>query len=116
MAVYNYTAKDSSGGEFSGVYTDIDSASALRAELSKMGYSLVKARRERNTVQRRSGKIKQAEIVAFAYEFAGMYTAGLSITRCLETFEEQTENPVLKSIISDIKQHIGNRFEPERRF
>jgi len=106
MAVFNYTAKDSGGNEFSGVYTDIDSASALRAELSKMGYSLVKARRERNTVQKRSGKIKQDEIVAFAYEFAGMYTAGLSITRCLETFEEQTENPALKSIISDIKQHI----------
>ncbi len=106
MAVFNYTAKDSGGSEFSGVYTDIDSTSALRAELSKMGYTLVKARREKKTLQKRGGKIKQDEIVAFAYEFAGMYTAGLSITRCLETFEEQTENQALKPIIADIKQHI----------
>jgi len=106
MAIFNYIAKDSSGNEFSGVYTDIDNTSALRTELSKMGYTLVKARREKKTVQSRSGKIKQTEIVAFAYEFAGMYSAGLSIVRCLETFEEQTENTTLKSIISDVRQHI----------
>lgn len=106
MAVFNYIAKDSGGNEFSGVYTDIDSSGALRRELSKMGYTLVKARREKRTVQKRSAKIRQDEIVAFAYEFAGMYSAGLSITRCLETFEEQTKNPTFKSIVSDVKQHI----------
>ncbi len=106
MAVFNYIAKDSNGNEFSGAYTDINSTSALRAELSKMGYTLVKARRERKAVQKGSGKIKQTEIVAFAYEFAGMYSAGLSIVRCLETFEEQTENHALKLVISDVKQHI----------
>lgn len=106
MAVFNYIAKDSNGNEFSGVYTDIDSTSALRTELSKMGYTLVKARREKKAVQRGSGKIKQTEIVAFAYEFAGMYGAGLSIVRCLETFEEQTESHALKLVISDVKQHI----------
>lgn len=106
MAVFNYIAKDSNGNEFSGAYTDIDSTSALRTELSKMGYTLVKARRERKAVQKGSGKIKQTEIVAFAYEFAGMYSAGLSIVRCLETFEEQTENHALKLVISDVKQHI----------
>ena len=106
MAVFNYIAKDSSGNEFSGVYTDIDSTSALRTELSKMGYTLVKARRQGRTLQKKSGKIKQTEIVAFTYEFAGMYSAGLSIVRCLETFEEQTENRALKLIISDVKQHI----------
>jgi type IV pilus assembly protein PilC len=106
MAVFNYIAKDSTGSKFSGVYTDIDSTSALRTELSKMGYTLVKARRERKTVERKSSKIRHDEIVAFAYEFAGMYSAGLSIVRCLETFEEQTENHALKSVISDVRQHI----------
>ena len=106
MAVFNYVAKDSSGNEFSGVYTDIDSASDLRTELSKMGYTLVKARRQGTAVRKKNGKIKHTEIVAFAYEFAGMYSAGLSIVRCLETFEEQTENHTLRSIVSDVRQHI----------
>ncbi|MHC5060833.1 MAG: type II secretion system F family protein [Planctomycetota bacterium] len=106
MPVFNYIAKDSNGNEFSGVYTDIDSKSALQAELSKMGYTLVKSRREKIAIHKGGGKIKQTEVVAFAYEFAGMYSAGLSIVRCLETFEEQTENAALKSIISDVRQHI----------
>jgi type IV pilus assembly protein PilC len=35
-----------------------------------------------------------------------MCSAGLSIIRCLEVLEEQTENPVLKYIISDIRQNV----------
>ncbi|HIJ67651.1 MAG TPA: type II secretion system F family protein, partial [Planctomycetes bacterium] len=106
MASFNYIDKDSNGNEFSGVYTDIDSAGALRAELEKMGYALVKARRQDSAARKKSGKIKHTEIVAFAYEFAGMYSAGLSIVRCLETFEEQTENPALRSVVSDVRQHV----------
>lgn len=107
MAVFEYIAKDTSGSKFSGVYTDIDSISALRQELSKMGYTLVKAHREKKSSgSARQKKIKQIEVVAFAYEFAGMYSAGLSITRCLETFESQSENPVLKDIIADVRQRI----------
>ena len=106
MAVFEYIAKDASGAEFSGVYTDVESVSALRKELDKMGYTLVKAQREKKLRVKKGGKIKQSEIVTFAYEFSGMYGAGLSITRCLETFEAQTENAALKSVITDIKQHI----------
>ena len=87
MAVFEYVAKDSTGNEFSGVYTDIDSKKSLQQELAKMGYSLVKAHREKGGSGKKGGKIKQTEVVSFAYEFAGMYAAGLSIIRCLETFE-----------------------------
>lgn len=106
MAVFEYVAKDSTGSEFTGVYTDVESAKDLRQELSKMGYSLVKAHRQGKAGGGRRRKVKQADIVAFAFEFAGMYGAGLSISRCLETFEEQAENTPLKSIITDIREHV----------
>lgn len=106
MAVFEYIAKDSAGHKFSGVYTDIDSPSALRRELTKMGYTLVKAHKEKTHLSRGGSKIRQTEIVAFAYEFAGMYGAGLSITRCLETFEAQSESGALKAIVTDIRQNI----------
>jgi len=106
VAVFQYIAKDSSGNEFSGVYTDVENKGALKDELAKMGYTLVKANREKGTGSKGGGKIKSYEIVTFSYEFAGMYAAGLSITRCLETFELQTANPRLKSIISDVRQHV----------
>ena len=106
MPNFKYVAKDSGGNEFSGVYTDIDSVRKLKSELDKMGYTLVKVHRNRRNIQARSRKIKGAEIVTFAYEFAGMYSAGLSITRCLETFEVQIENPAFKEIITDIRRHV----------
>jgi len=105
MLVYEYTAKDETGSKFSGTYKDIDNVAMLREELAKMGYVLVKARR-RKTATRRSKKIKQMEVAAFAYEFAGMYSAGLPILKCLQTSEEQAESQDFKEVIADIKESI----------
>ena len=106
MPNFKYVAKDSGGNEFSGVYTDIDSVRDLKSELAKMGYTLVKVHRGKRNSETRNKKIKKTDIVTFAYEFAGMYSAGLSITRCLETFEVQAGNPAFKEIITDIKNHV----------
>jgi type IV pilus assembly protein PilC len=46
------------------------------------------------------------EVTVFAYEFAGMYSAGLSILNCLETLEEQIGNQAFKHIIADIRQSV----------
>ncbi len=106
MAVFEYTAKDVAGNQFSGVYTDIDNINDLRNELAKISYTLVKGRRQKNVIRKRRGKIKPSEVVAFAYEFSGMYSAGLSIVRCLETLEAQIENRILKSVIIDVREHV----------
>ena len=80
MAVYTYVAKDEKGGMFTGTYTDVDNASALRSELDKMGYVLIKARRGKQDVKGRriGGRVKPSDVATFAYKFAGMYTAGLT--------------------------------------
>lgn len=104
MAVYEYTARDGAGNEFVGSYSDIDSVSMLRNELSKMGYVLVKVHRGKKAAKKR--RIKQAEVVAFSYQFAGMCSAGLPIAKCLETLEEQAENPAFKRVIAGIRQDI----------
>lgn len=105
MAVYQYVAKDKTGKKFSGIYTDINDVKAIREDLAKIGCVLVKARtKESSSTKRR--KIKRAEVATFAYKFAGMYSAGLSILNCLETLEEQSENPAFKAVIADIKQSI----------
>lgn len=106
MPNYEYIAKDASGNTFNGVYSDVDNVKELKEELKKMGYKLVKHHKIKTASGGKGGKINASEIVAFAYEFSGMYSAGLSITRCLETFAVQTETPALKEIIMDIKQKI----------
>jgi type IV pilus assembly protein PilC len=105
MAVYEYTAKDETGSTFAGTYNDVENVAGLREELTKMGYALVKAHRKKKPARKRK-KVKQLEVVTFAYKLAGMYSAGLSIIRCLETLEEQTENQAFKYIIADIRQSI----------
>lgn len=115
MAVFEYVAKDSTGNILSGSYTDVESVRELRQEMKKLGYSLVKAHREKRFLGKRA-RIRKSDIVTFAYELAGMYSAGLSIVRCLETMESQTENTSLKSILVDIKQKVETGLPLHRAF
>ena len=105
MATYEYTARDETGHIFSGIYDDISNAAVLRRELAKIGYNLVRAKRKRK-FNPNALNVKQAEVTAFAFKFAGMCTAGLSIIPCLETLAKQTENRSLKYIIADIKKNV----------
>lgn len=115
MAVYEYTAKDETGNKFSGTYNDIDNVATLREELTKTGFTLVKARRGKDPARKRE-RIKRSEVVTFTYRFAEMYSAGLSIIKCLETLEQQTENQVFKDIIGDIRQNIETGSSLEKAF
>jgi type IV pilus assembly protein PilC len=104
MAVYEYTAKDETGNKFSAIYDGVENVAMLREELTKMGYALVRAHRKKPA--RKSKRIKQMEVTVFAYEFAVMYSAGLSIINCLETLEGQIGNQAFKHIIADIRQSV----------
>ncbi len=104
MASFQYIAKDVNGNEVSGTYTDVVSVSDLKDELAKMGYALIKASRQRAAAKNK--RLKPSEIVEFAYEFAGMYSSGLSIVKSLKTIESQTENEALISIVSDVRQRV----------
>ncbi|UCG60174.1 MAG: type II secretion system F family protein [Phycisphaerales bacterium] len=105
MATYEYEAKDGVGNEFSGTYSDIENVAALRAELNKVGYSLVKASRT-GVRKERLKRIRRSDVVAFAYRFAGMYAAGLSVIRCLETLEEQAHNKAFGAVITDVRRSV----------
>lgn len=115
MAVYGYKARDENGDTHTGTYNDIDNIGMLREELAKMGYVLLKARKQKSTTRRRR-KVKQSEVVTFIYKFAEMYSAGLSITRCFEVLEEQCKNPAFEYIIADVRQSIENGSSLEKAF
>ena len=120
MATYHYTARDDAGNEFGGLYTDVESVAALRGELVKLGYVLVRARRERASAPSR-GRIRPRDVASFAYKFGGMYAAGLSIANCLETLEQQAEHDAFRAVIADVRRRVeaGSSlqaaFEPHRR-
>ena len=105
MAVFEYIAQDANGNKFTGTYRDVGNVSLLKEELGKMGDTLIKAKRKRNNVKKQV-KIKQSEVITFIYKFAGMCSAGLPILRCLETLEEQTENPAFQRILMDVTESV----------
>ena len=119
MANFDYTARDHAGNEFTGTYRDISGIAALRTELERIGYELIRARQARKPSRRKS-RIKDQDVVAFAYKFAGMYSAGLSVISCLETLESQTEGHHFRALIADIRQKIevgaslAKAFEPHQ--
>jgi len=106
MAVLEYTAKDQDGNRFSGVCNDIDSIAVLREDLGRMGDTLLKAKRRKTRTGKRV-RVSQQEIATFAYKFAGMCSAGLSIIRCLETLEEQTRDRAFRQVISDVRKSVA---------
>lgn len=120
MPTYQYIAKDPTGAEYKGTYEDVSDVAALRAELSRIGYALVKASRIKAPSHRRGG-INQQDIVAFAYKISGMYSAGLSVIQCLETLETQAEKPALRCILADVRERVEagaslhKAFEPHRK-
>lgn len=119
MPTFQYTAKDRSGREFSGTYDEIAGVRALRSELARIGYVLVRAHRVRERPFGRSG-VRSEDVVGFAYKFSGMYSAGLSVTCCLETLSEQAERPALGRLLSEVKKRVEagtslkQAFEPYR--
>jgi type IV pilus assembly protein PilC len=106
MPVFEYIAKDQDGKEFSGLYQDVDSVGCLRSELSKVGYTLLTAHQQDAVVKNKHYHVNQQDIVAFAYEFSGMYSAGLSIVQSFEAMQKQTENKNLKLILRDIQAKV----------
>ena len=106
MAVYEYTAKNENGEIISGVCENLASTALLRNDLAKMGNVLINAKRRKNFVPGHA-KISQDEIVTFAFKLAGMCSAGLSITGCMDTLYDQTRNHSFKMILGDIRKSIA---------
>jgi len=120
VAAYQYIARDHAGNEFSSLYTEVESVEALRHDLVKLGYVLVRARRQRTPAAPRH-RVGPREVASFAYKFGGMYSAGLSIANCLETLERQMDNRALGVILADVRRRVEagaslrGALEPHRR-
>jgi len=120
MASYKYTARDAAGSELAGTYTHVASVAALRQELKKLGYVLIRAEPQRDTATS-FGPVRARDVVTFACKFAGMYSAGLPVLRCLQTLEQQTTHRAMKATLVDVRRRVETgsslkrAFEPHRK-
>ncbi|MBU1227799.1 MAG: type II secretion system F family protein [Actinobacteria bacterium] len=66
-------------------------ASALQRELKIPGFG---------------GKIKQKEMALFSRQLATMVNSGLTLIRSLGILEDQSENPMLKQVVVDVRSKV----------
>lgn len=58
--------------------------------------------------QSKKKKIKLAELTMFTQQLAAMLEAGLPLVSALDALQEQTENPVFRIIIRDVKNDVSS--------
>jgi type IV pilus assembly protein PilC len=54
----------------------------------------------------RVGRVKLAALVVFSRQFATMIDAGINVLKCLDILENQTKDPVLKTVICDCRRDV----------
>jgi type IV pilus assembly protein PilC len=58
--------------------------------------------------QARTKKIKTADLAVFTQQLAAMLDAGLPLVTTLEALQDQTENPVFKIVLREVRQDIAS--------
>ena len=111
-ATFEYRARDRSGGVRAGTMEG-SSASAVASALREKGYvplrideKKVSALDKELTIPGFKKKVKIKEIAIFSRQLSTMVNSGLTLIRALVILEEQTENPLLQEVISDVKSRV----------
>ena len=114
MATFAYVAKDKTGKEIKG-QQDASSKDALIKNLRAKGLvvgsvteekAVAKAKQKSGGVRLFGGKVNLRDLSIFCRQFATMINAGVSLVRCLDVLEQQTNSPRLKEIIRDIEAEV----------
>ncbi|HIE43228.1 MAG TPA: type II secretion system F family protein [Candidatus Omnitrophica bacterium] len=113
MPNFRYKARNIDGEAVKGVMEAL-SIENLEQRLASNNYYLIEAREIKGKggeflslkVSSPFGKVGTRDVILFSRQLASMLHAGIPITGALEALKEQTEKPVFKSIIGNLKDDI----------
>lgn len=108
MPTYTYQAIDSQGSYVSGTLDAENRDTAAAAVLARnlRLVSLDERSQGRKPIFGFGGRVKLGSLVVFSRQFATMYNAGIRIVQCLEVLERQTNDPVLKRVLAQVRQDV----------
>ncbi|WP_298187121.1 type II secretion system F family protein [uncultured Pseudomonas sp.] len=89
----------------------------VKAQLRKQGINPTKVRKKSMSLLSAGKKIKPMDIALFARQMATMMKAGVPLLQSFEIIAEGVDNPNMRKLIDDIKQHVaaGNSFAASLR-
>lgn len=108
-ATYVYKVKDRLGKEITGAI-EAESQSAVAGKLRQMGYIVLDISEKKETfsisLPGLKKKVKLKDLTVFSRQFATMINSGVSITRALAILAEQSENPTLSAVITQMQKDV----------
>lgn len=89
----------------------------VKAQLRKQGINPTKVRKKSASLLSAGKKIKPMDIALFARQMATMMKAGVPLLQSFEIIGEGLDNPNMRKLVDDIKQHVaaGNSFAASLR-
>lgn len=111
MPLYRYRARDNDGALFAGTMEAVRKE-GVADQLSGMGYIPVLI--EEQAPSRLSGidlnalftKVTPQDLIVFSRQLATLMSAGIPFIQGLLTLEKQSENPLLKAAISQVRRDV----------
>ncbi len=110
MPTFAYVVKDKTGKETSG-RMEADSREIAVKQLRDQGYFVSQVQEEAVAAPRRKGfalrkRVGLRDLSIFCRQFSTMINAGVSLVRCLDVLEQQTNSVNLKEIIREIQGEV----------
>ena len=108
MASYQYTAKDKSGNNVTGILDGSSEAEVIELLHNKelVVVSVKEVRKRALAAAYRSKAIKLDDLVIFVRQLATMIDAGIPLVHSLGILSEQIENVDLKNIVAGVRRDI----------
>ncbi len=110
-STFSWEGTDKKGNKLKGE-TGGQSPLLVKAQLRKQGINATKVRKKSASIFSAGKKIKPMDIALFARQMATMMKAGVPLLQSFEIIGEGLDNPNMRKLVDDIKQHVaaGNSF------
>lgn len=110
MPEFQYTAKELSGRQVTGLLTAAGEKDALAALAQKglFPVSVAVSAGSKKQAEARSGRVRARYLTVFYNQLADLLRSGVPLLRSLQLLEEQTSLPALKYIIQDVREQVAD--------
>ncbi len=108
MPYFNYTIRDANGQTRQGK-VEAPNAEELKKRLQAEGLQVLEVTEDRKAPRVPAGgygRVKLSDLAIFSRQFSTMLDAGVSLIRCLDVLQAQTNNARLRKILMDLSARV----------
>jgi general secretion pathway protein F/type IV pilus assembly protein PilC len=110
MPDFRYQARELSGKQVSGVLTATSEKDALSILAARSLFPMSVSLTEQSKQQASAGsrRVPTRYLTVFYNQLSDLLKSGVPLLRSLQLLEDQTSNPVLRSVVQDIREQVAD--------